>query len=348
MLTVYSNTHHLRNATELVGGQIVPSYERPERAEFILEQVKCVKLGNIIKPAKFDLKPTLAIHDSAYITFLQTCWDEWLAQGNKGDLFPFIWPSRTMPSKRIPKHLDGKIGYYCLSSDTSINAGTWAAAKLSADVALTATQQLTTGNNSAFALCRPPGHHATNDAYGGYCFLNNVAISAQWLLDNGASRVSILDVDFHHGNGTQSIFYDRDDVQFLSLHGQPEQCFPHFSGYADERGEGAGLGYNFNYPLAPSTDYKTWQQALDQALEEIVNYSPDVLLVSLGVDTYENDPISSFKLQSDDFKTYGSKISSLSLPTVFILEGGYAVEEIGLNTVNVLSSFEKSHSCKGF
>lgn len=168
---------------------------------------------------------------------------------------------------------------------------------------------------------------------------NNAAIAAQGFLNNGANRVAILDVDFHHGNGTQDIFYQRDDVTFLSLHGAPEDAFPHFLGYADETGAGKGDGFNFNYPLPPGTVYKDWLKALQDALKKISALPPDVLIISLGVDTYKDDPISFFKLESEDFSHYGKAIAAMNLPTLFVMEGGYAVEEIGINTVNVLTGF---------
>ena len=186
---------------------------------------------------------------------------------------------------------------------------------------------------------RPPGHHAHHDLYGGYCFLNNAAIAAQGFRDAGAARVAILDVDFHHGNGTQDIFYRRSDVLFCSLHGDPRDAYPYFLGYKDETGEGEGEGYNFNYPMPPGTGFEVWDSALAAACRKINAYKPDVLIVSLGVDTFKDDPISFFKLTSDDFKSYGARIARLKRPTLFVMEGGYAIAAIGLNTVNVLEGF---------
>jgi acetoin utilization deacetylase AcuC-like enzyme len=206
-------------------------------------------------------------------------------------------------------------------------------------VALTAQKRVADGAPTAFALCRPPGHHAHRDLYGGYCFLNNAALAAQGFLDAGAGRVAILDVDFHHGNGTQDIFYRRKDVLFCSLHGQPQDAFPYFLGFADEIGHGEGEGFNFNYPMPPGTAYGKWRAGLDDALRRIRDYGPDALVVSLGVDTYKDDPISFFKLESDDFTDYGRRISELKLPTLFVMEGGYAIEAIGINVVNVLTGF---------
>lgn len=340
MLTVYSDKHALRDArTELYGGELVPPFECPVRAEHILERVREVGLGEVIAPREFSLEPVTRIHDSGFIHFLEHCWQEWVAAGFKGEAIAANWPARGM-QQRAPHHIEGKIGYYALAAETSISDGTWQAARASVDVALTAQSAVADGSSSAFALCRPPGHHAAGDMFGGYCFINNAAVATQAFLDQGAARVALLDVDFHHGNGSQAIFYGRDDVLFLSLHGDPAEAFPHFLGYADETGHGAGQGYNHNYPMGPGTAFDTWGAALDDACAKIRGYAPDALVVSLGVDTFENDPISFFKLTSDDFRRYGSSIAALGLPTLFIMEGGYAVEEIGVNAVNVLQGFE--------
>ena len=232
------------------------------------------------------------------------------------------------------------MGYYALAGETAISNGTWEAARASANVALTAQAAINNGARESFALCRPPGHHAAADMYGGYCFINNTAVAAQAFIDQGAGRIAILDVDFHHGNGTQAIFYDRSDVMFISLHGDPKDAFPYFLGYKDETGSGNGEGFNINYPMGPGTNFKTWGSALDDACKKIAGYGPDALLISLGVDTFEKDPISFFRLTSNDFKRYGATIGALNLPTLFIMEGGYAVEEIGLNAVNVLQGYE--------
>ena len=243
----------------------------------------------------------------------------------------------------VPNFIEGKLGYYALANETSISEGTVEGAYEAVKVVLTATEMLE-NEKSLFALCRPPGHHASKDQYGGYCFFNNVAIAAERLIEKGAKKIFILDVDFHHGNGTQAIFYDRPDVYFASLHGDPKEAFPHFLGHANEKGYGAGEGYNINYPMQPGTPYEEWTRALDDVIEKIESYQPDALLISLGVDTYEKDPISFFKLKSDDFFDVGKKIASCGLPTLFVMEGGYAIKEIGINTVNVLKGFEGSSS----
>ncbi|MNV22310.1 Acetylpolyamine aminohydrolase [compost metagenome] len=192
------------------------------------------------------------------------------------------------------------------------------------------------GPRTAMALIRPPGHHAGADFFGGYCFLNNAALAAQALRDAGAARVAILDVDYHHGNGTQSIFYERGDVLTVSVHGDPTTEYPFFLGYADEEGEGAGFGANLNLPLAAGTDFATWTQALQQGLSAIQAFKADAVVVALGVDTYEGDPISKFKLKSTDYLAVGRALASLALPTVYTMEGGYAVADVGINVANVL------------
>lgn len=340
MLTIQTEKHRLRDAkTELFGGTLVPPFECPARVDRILDRIRAVDLGPVAGPTSFGLDPVRRIHETAFLEFLESCWDEWQAAGFEGEAIATAWPARRM---RVtpPDFIDGKIGYYALAAETSITDGTWEAAQASADVALTAQAAIAEGAEAAFALCRPPGHHAAKDMYGGYCFINNAAVAAQAFLDQGASRVAILDVDFHHGNGTQDIFYDREDVLFLSLHGRPEDAFPFFLGYADETGARAGEGATQNYPLAPGTDYGDWGAALTDAIGRIDRFGPDALVVSLGVDTFKDDPISFFKLESDDYKTYGRALAILNRPTLFVMEGGYAVEEIGINAVNVLMGFE--------
>lgn len=323
-----------------MGGELIPPFEKPSRMDFILDRLRAVNLGEIVAPREFGLDPILEIHDADYVSFLETAWTEWTTAGMNGEAIAANWPARRM-QQRCPTEIDGKLGYYALAAETAITDGTWEAARSSANVALEGASRLKQ-EGAVFSLCRPPGHHAAIDMYGGYCFLNNAALAAQSLLNEGMSRVAILDVDFHHGNGTQDIFYDRDDVLFISLHGRPEDAFPHFLGYEDETGTGAGEGYNLNFALAPGTKFDPWRDCLKRAMDRIAKYAPEALIISLGTDTFEKDPISFFKLSSDDFSTYGSDLSQLTLPTLFVMEGGYAIDEIGINTVNVLQGFENA------
>ncbi len=344
MLTFHSDDTGLRRArTELDGGRLVTPYECPERVALVLERVREVGLGEVRAPEAYGLEPVLAVHDRGYVDFLAACWDDWRAAGRQGEAIPSVWPTRAMRDDVIPDHVDGRLGYYALAAETSICEGTFEAALASKDIALSAVVHTLTDGAPAFGLCRPPGHHAASDQFGGYCFFNNAAIAAQYALDKGLGRVAVLDVDFHHGNGTQQIFYDRDDVLFASLHGDPRTCFPYFLGHADETGRGRGEGFNLNYPMAPGTGFAAWSRALDDALTRIREAGCELLVVSLGVDAFEHDPISAFKLTSDDFTELGRRLAGLGLPTTFLLEGGYAVKEIGINAVNVLTGFEAAH-----
>lgn len=340
MKTIYSEQHRLRDAkTELYGGELVTPFERPSRADTVIKAITQSNLGEIVAPDTFTMDPVRAVHSDDFIAFLESAWQEWRDAGFTGEAIACSWPARRMQS-RVPDFIDGKLGYYALAAETSITEGTWAAALASKDVALTGAQALHDGARGVFSLCRPPGHHAASDMFGGYCFLNNAAIAAQYLRDQGAQRAAILDIDFHHGNGTQDIFYDRDDVLFCSLHGEPQQAFPYFLGYADETGSGQGLGYNLNYPMPRDTSFIQWQQSLTAALAKIDAFAPEYLILSLGVDTFENDPISFFKLTTADYFTTGAMIAELQIPTLFVMEGGYDIDEVGINVVEVLKGFE--------
>ncbi len=339
MKTIASTDHQLHFPKgELSGGEFVRPYECPERWDYIVKALAEGGFSAPLAPDELDMSAVRRVHSGDYLHFLNTAWDQWEAEGFNGEALPTVIPARRM-QQREPSHIDGRLGYFAMAIETAITSGTYAAAKSSAACAQTAARLLGPADSSAFALCRPPGHHAGIDLYGGYCFLNNAAIAAQTLLDQGASKIAILDVDFHHGNGTQDIFYERNDVLFVSLHGDPQHAFPHFLGYADEVGKGIGEGYNINYPMLPGTPYSIWGDALTDALDQVNRYLPDAIIISLGVDTFEEDPISFFKLTSEDFTRYGQAISALDLPTLFVMEGGYAVEEIGINTRNVLSGF---------
>lgn len=340
MKVFFSEDHRLHfPQAELSGGQFVTPYERPSRIEYVLARLKERGMRDLVAPGPVDMAAIGAIHNADFLAFLQSAYAEWKAAGCGGEVIACGMPTRRMQMGRIPRNIDGKVGYYSHASETAITGGTWAAALSSAASAQWAQRHVATGARAAFALCRPPGHHATSDQYGGYCFLNNAAIAAQMFRENGA-RVAVLDIDFHHGNGTQDIFYHRDDVFFASLHGAPEDAYPYFLGYADEIGAGKGAGFNANYPMLPGTDYGLWSQALEDAIARIEAFGAEALVVSLGVDAFKDDPISFFKLDSPDFFKAGRRIGKMGLPTLFCMEGGYAIEAVGINAVNVLEGFE--------
>lgn len=293
----------------------------------------------MIAPDAVDFTAIRRLHDDGFLEFLENAWDEWKQEGFAGELIPSTFPVRRTQQLRPPKNIDGKAGYYAIAAETAITAGTWEAALSSCASAQSAQRAVAGGADAAFALCRPPGHHATTDAFGGYCFINNAAVVAEMFIVNGTDKVAVLDIDFHHGNGTQDIFYQRDDVFFASLHGHPEDAFPYFSGFADEAGAGTGDGFNANYAMRPGTAYDEWSQSLHDAIKRIRLFGAEALVVSLGVDAFKEDPISFFRLESSHFKDAGKEIAALQLPTVFAMEGGYAIEAVGINTVNVLEGF---------
>lgn len=340
MLTIFSPRHRLHHGSELKDGVIKPSFENPQRADTVLARVQSSRLGDVIAEAQYDRSCYVAAHSERYVAFLESAWGEWRATGKTHDALPLVWPVRDLAITNPPEHIDGKLGFYAMDAGAPITATTWEAVRSSANVALTGMDRVIQGASAAFALCRPPGHHAAREYMGGYCYLNNAAIAAERCLSAGAKRVAVLDVDFHHGNGTQNIFYDRADVFFASIHGDPRVSYPYFSGYQDESGVGAGAGFTANYPLGKGTTWETYQQALAHALQRIVDYRPEFLVISLGVDTFENDPISHFRLKSEDFTRMGEQLAKAGIATLFVMEGGYMVDEIGINAVNTLQGFE--------
>ncbi|MFM0223057.1 histone deacetylase family protein [Paraburkholderia dipogonis] len=340
MLTIYSSDHRLHHGVELKDGAISDSFEKPLRAETVLAQVRATGLGDVISPKPYERADYVGAHSQRYIDFLAAAWQEWLATGRTCQALPLVWPVKGLPSNELPEFIDGKLGFFSMDAGSPINAGTWGAITSSANSALTGMDALSSGAHAAFALCRPPGHHAGREYMGGYCYLNNAAIAAQHCIDGGAKRVAVLDIDFHHGNGTQDIFYDRPDVLFISIHGDPTVSYPYFSGHADERGVGAGVGFNLNIPLPRGTVWEGFYHALRHAGIAIGRHAPDALVISLGVDTFEDDPISHFRLRTPDYLRVGEAIARFNVPTLFVMEGGYMVDEIGINAVNVLLGFE--------
>jgi len=341
MWTIYSDAHRLhRPRLEVVDGELADSLEKPERADQVLNEVVARQLGPVALAVEHGLEAAARVHSADYLRYLQHAWQNWAALGRTRDVLPYCFAVRGM-GKVQPDHPDGLAGYYAMDGAAPIGAGTWQAARSSVDCALSALERISQQRDrAAFALCRPPGHHAGADYLGGYCYLNNAAIAAQRLRDEGCARVAVLDIDHHHGNGTQQIFYERNDVLFVSLHADPAREYPYFLGHAQERGEGPGLGFNLNLPLPEGADYARWSEALHTGCAAIEAFAPDALVVSLGVDTYEADPLSTFRLKPSDFLRVGERIGACRVPTLFVLEGGYALTEMGSNVVNVLEGFE--------
>ena len=336
MLTFY-NEHHAQHRG------IQPGRDTPERADLVLAALQRRGLGEIVTPHRAPLVSLERVHSPRYLHFLRSAWSEWtsLDPGNAGrDAVPSNWPVRTMRSDIEPDSFAGRLGLYSMDSATPLTAGAWNAAKTGADCAINAAHALRLGERGSFALTRPPGHHAGFDFFGGGCYLNNAALAAQHLLDDGLKRVAILDLDYHHGNGTQGIFYNRGDVLCVSLHADPHGAYPYFVGHAGETGDGDGHGHNLNLPLAPGADVQAWMAALETACIRLGMFAPEALVVALGVNTAAGERGGGFGLQGADFLRVGERIAWLGLPTAFVFEGGQAGSETGINTVNVLEGFE--------
>lgn len=347
MLTFY-NEHHAQHEGrfEMDNGVPGPSSERAERAALVLAEFERRDLGQVVTPHGVSLASLERVHSPRYLHFLRNAWSEWLAleaDNQNRDAYPTIWPIRGMRADIEPASFKGRMGLYSMDGFTPLTAGTWNAAKTGAACAINAAHALRMGQRSTFALTRPPGHHAGADFYGGHCYLNNAALAAQHMLDDGAAKVAIIDLDYHHGNGAQSIFYQRADVLTVSLHGDPQANYPYFLGHADETGDGPGRGFNMNVCVPPGASAATYMAALETACIKLQMFAPDALVVALGVDTYCGDSQSSFKLASADFLRIGERLGFLNLPAVFVLEGGQAVKEIGVNVVNVLEGFETAN-----
>jgi acetoin utilization deacetylase AcuC-like enzyme len=350
MHIVHNPLHRLHQGHhEMYRGRLVACHEVADRLEFVLAELQRRPIGPLHTPPDFGaaLRPALErIHSPAYLDFLAGAWDEWIALDPANaelDVLPSVWPGRGLRQDVLPQNFAARLGHYCFDAGTPLTAGSWAAACAGAACAISAAQQVASGaTRSAFALSRPPGHHAGSDFFGGYCFLNNAALAAQTLRAGGIERVAVLDIDYHHGNGTQQIFEARADVLTVSIHGDPQTEYPFFLGHADERGSGAGSGFNLNLPLPRGTGFARWHAALLSGLAAVRAYRAQALVVPLGVDTFAGDPISGFTLQSDDYLRVGQALASIGVPTVFVFEGGYAVAEVGINVVNVLEGFQSA------
>jgi len=341
MITVHSVDHNLHcGLLDPRGDAWGPSAECPERANNVLQAINDENFGSLMEPRIFDKSKLLRIHEPDYLRFLKDVWPAWQAAGEKA--------SNARPDTFVGagmRHADteciaGKLGRYSFDATSPFVEGSWQAIRTSANIALTGADLIRGGERQAFALCRPPGHHATVNYCGGYCYLNNTALAVQSLLDGGATKVAVLDVDYHHGNGTQSIFYARNDVLTISLHADPRLEYPYFLGHADEPGDGAGHGFNVNYPLPFGTGWDEYAVALADALGQMRRFEPDALVVALGLDTFAGDPTTFFSIETDDYVPMGRAIAALGQPTLVVLEGGYSVEHIGRNTVKFLTGLE--------
>jgi acetoin utilization deacetylase AcuC-like enzyme len=333
MDTIYNPYQQLHAPHELiVNGQPFETEDVPARAELLLEAVRQAGFGPIREPLDHGLQPILDVHDPDFVQYLQ----EIYPQSARLGMLPVIPETFATRQVRHRSHsLFGRQGYYAFGVGSPILEYTWQAAYWSAQCAITAARALLAGQTSIYALCRPPGHHAARDLYGGFCYLNNAAIAAQVL----GGRVAILDIDYHHGNGTQEIFYRDPEVLYCSLHAHPDDDYPYYWGMPEELGEGPGLGANRNFPLPQGIDNGGYALILEQALALIGQFDPQYLLVSVGFDTGIDDPAGGFNLTTEGFSHIGRQIAALNLPTAIIQEGGYNLGLLGRHAVAFLQAF---------
>ena len=314
-------------AGEFFNGAMHPAAEHGGRVDAILQAI-----GRTETPTDQGMEPLLRVHSADYLDFVRTAHQQWRAAGREGEAYPYTFPvvgRRPLKLSRV----DALLGQHSFDTSTPIAEGTWEAAYWSAQTALAAVDAVLEGERTAFAFCRPPGHHAGTDYLGGYSYLNNAAIAAEQAMAAGR-RVAILDVDYHHGNGTQDVVGGRAEIAFASIHADPSTDYPFFWGHADER-----QGNILNLPLPRGTDWSAYEPALARALDWIAKHEADLLIVSYGADTFEGDPISHFRLKTSDYAPMAGLIASLGLPTMIVMEGGYAVHALGANVGEFLSGF---------
>jgi acetoin utilization deacetylase AcuC-like enzyme len=336
-LLTFFNEHHAQHAPHAAfpPGAPLPYPDFPERADIVVAALHARGLDQIVTPHGVSLASLERVHTARYLHFLRSAWSAWLQRDprNAGrEILPGVWPGRTLRYDLEPEDFIGRLGLHALDGATPLTAGAWIAAKSGADCAINAAHALRLGQHGSFALTRPPGHQAGADHFGGGCLLNNAALAAQHLLDDGLERVAILDIDACHGSGTQGIFYQRSDVLVVSIHADPRTAYPYYAGHADETGNGAGLGFNMNLPLARSDGAGGWFAALETACLKMAGFNAQALVVSLGVDGE--------RLAGADFTRIGERLAYLGLPTAFVLEGGAAGPALGINVANVLEGFE--------
>jgi acetoin utilization deacetylase AcuC-like enzyme len=322
---------------EIEASRLQQPFEHPGRAEAIRAALAADERFVIAEPGEWGTAPIEAVHDPGLVRFLASAWEEYQQEVHPAhDVVPDVFAHRGLRAgmgdgRGEPATVAARLGWWCFETTTPLTSGTYEAARSGVDSALSAARCVLDGERIAYGLCRPPGHHATSSLYGGYCFFNNAAIAAVHVVAETGGRVAVLDVDYHHGNGTQQIFYGRDDVAYVSVHGDPARAYPYHTGFADETGAGRGAGSTCNVPLPAGTDDDDYLAALDQALTTVDAFDPAVVVVSLGVDTYAGDPICDLALTTEGFGQCGRAVAALGRPLVVVQEGGYADDAIGAN-----------------
>lgn len=337
MLAIFDERQFLhRPLTRLAGGALEQNPEQPVRITALLSGLERLAIS-VQPPGDHAFGAIATVHDPDYLAFLRTGFEAWRALPGTGpELRSSVHAGRHMG--RLPRDLLGRAGFYQADASCVLVEGTWEAARASANTALDAMKRVISGESAVYALCRPPGHHAYRDQAGGFCYLNNTAIAANWAASQGA-RVAIIDVDVHHGNGTQAIFYDRRDVLTVSVHGDPAWLYPYYAGYADETGAGSGEDFNLNLPVPPMSNSEAYLAAVARGCDAVRRFSPNILIVALGLDASRDDPFACMAVDEDGFRRMGDTLATLSRPTVIVQEGGYPSPSLGASLAAFLEAF---------
>ena len=309
--------------------------ESPVRIKTILKEILPTSYFTIMPVRHFSKRYIKAVHDSQYVEYFKKVCS---VINPEESVYPYVFPIRN--TARPPRELPIRAGYYCIDTFTPLNNNAYLAAKRAVDCALTAADHILEGRRMAYALVRPPGHHAERKSFGGFCYFSSTAIAANYLSAYG--KVAILDVDYHHGNGQQDIFYQRSDVLTVSIHGHPNFAYPYFSGFKDEIGEEDGKGFNINFPLPEQVDGNQYHETLKKALDRIRRFKPNFLVIALGLDTAKGDPTGSWMLRAKDFQVNGQMIGEMGLPTLVVQEGGYNHRNLGRNARHFFNGLWKA------
>ena len=338
MFTVFDDMQRLHNPPSfIVAGKPKPIPERPERIDMLLEGVKRAG-GTLVTPPSIGNETLSLVHDARYLAFMDTLWERWHRQP---DAAAYPAPNihalgrASLAPVGYPDAVVGQCGYHLGDGSCPIMDRTWDAARASAATAAHAASLMLKGENLVYALCRPPGHHAAADVAAGFCYINNTALAAE-ILTRAGQRVAVLDIDVHHGNGTEAIFYDRADILTVSLHADPKRFYPFFWGYAEETGRGEGEGFNLNLPLPRGTKVNEYRSALGQALRRVADFRPSLIVLAAGLDIAIDDPFQGFAITTEDFATIGRDIAGMKLPLLVIQEGGYPSASLGRNLASLL------------
>lgn len=313
--------------------------ESPVRVKSILRELDKSGLFRMGKIREYSEKHILDVHDSNYYNYFKRV-SQSIPKGQS--VYPYVFPLRY--ATRAPKDLSVRAGYYCFDTFTPLNQEAYLAARWGVNCVMSAADEMLAGTRYAYVLTRPPGHHTERSVFGGFCYFNNCAIAAHYL--SRSSRVAILDIDYHHGNGQQQIFYSRSDVLTISIHGHPSFAYPYFSGFEEEKGESDGIGFNHNFPLPEKATHEQYVKALSRALNIIKKYNPDYLIVALGLDPAKGDPTGTWSFTHSNFTTNGEMIGSLKLPTLVVQEGGYRNQSLGINARAFFTGFHRAHNSK--